>query len=495
MKRRVVWLAASLLGFASCGEEESPHLHGMQIQEIRPNEWERNPMWAYGPDDVLEFFDSPSGAFRIHFTRNGIHGVPPSDKNGDGIPDFVEEVAASYDEVHELFESMGYRMPRSDDQLAGENGGDERFDVYLLDFGMSSDGSFVADQCDPSGCIGHVVQENDFQGYNYPSTRVANRILASHEYFHAIQAAYGFDAGVILSEGTAVWATEYFDPNLDDFERLIAGYLNEPERSLDLPPPGPVPPFAYGSAIFFRFLEERFDAEVIRLLLEEVAELPWLTALDEVLSESYGSSFASAFEEFAWWNLHTARAADPEIAYREGSAYPPVRLEPQELPARIERPRIYYASTRYYEVQPGERSRIVAELVSSEPKALEGLRIFGVARKEGAKVAGIQGIDPAEGRLELAVGEADSLVIGIVNRAMSGESRRPIICIGSEEEVASCKSASPSPPPEAEEGPEKDAKEKGGGGCGVAADESSAWTAWPLGFALIALIGRRRRAA
>lgn len=485
--RRSIGLVVSLLGFASCGEGESPFLHGVKIQAIRPNEFEREPMWAYGSDDVLEFVDSPGGGFRIHFTRQGKHGVPSFDENEDGIPDFVEEVAASYDEVQEFFEALGYRMPRSDGDLEGDNGGDERFDVYLLDFGMSSDGSFVADHCEPSGCIGHVVQENDFAGYRYPSTRIANRILASHEFFHAVQAAYGYDMGSVLWEGTAVWASEAFDPSLDDFERSIGGYLNEPERSLDLPPPGPVPRFAYGSAIFFRFLEERFDADVIRLLFEEAAKGPWIQALDTVLADAYGASFASAFEAFAWWNLYTADAADPSVAYREGASYPPVRREAQALPARIERPRIYYASTRYYEIRPGDRSRIVVELFAEEPGDLEALRIFAVARKGEATLGGVQGVDLAEARLDLAVGDADSVVIGIVNRAMGGESRRPIVCIGSEEEVAACKAASQ--PPRNASG--RGAKAEGTGGCGVARAEAVGWTPW--GLALVALVHRRRR--
>ncbi len=61
------------------------------------------------------------------------------------------------------------------------------------------------------------------------------RILGSHEFFYAIQAAYDREQGTIFSEGTAVWATETFDSSLYDFEYFIDGYLNNTGRSLDVP--------------------------------------------------------------------------------------------------------------------------------------------------------------------------------------------------------------------------------------------------------------------
>src|SRR5690606_35560108 len=99
---------------------------------------------------------------------------------------------AIYDEVLAAYVGrLGFRAPLADGSLL-DNGGDARFDVYLLDFGGSADGSFRVDACGqdgalPTQCAGFMVQENDFAGYAYPSVRYANRLLAAHELFHAVQ--------------------------------------------------------------------------------------------------------------------------------------------------------------------------------------------------------------------------------------------------------------------------------------------------------------------
>src|SRR6185436_10226015 len=108
--------------------------------------------------------------------------------------------------------------------------------------------------------------------------------------FHAIQAAYKSGQGSIVDEGTAVWATEKFDPSLTDFENFIKGYLSRPDRSLDKPLPDPVDPFSYGSAIFFQFLDERFGDQAIKNLWEETARTgAWFTSIDSMLASKYQS--------------------------------------------------------------------------------------------------------------------------------------------------------------------------------------------------------------
>src|SRR5690606_16426915 len=149
-----------------------------------------------------------------------------------------------------------------------------------------------------------------------------------------------------LGEGTAVWASETFDPSLGDLEAFARGYLDHPDRPLDRPLPGPVDPFGYGAAIVFRFLEERHGAAVVRALWEECVESEFLPALDAVLARDYGSSLAEELAELAIWNLYTADRADPERAYAEGSRYPLVAMEAIELPFASDPPlRVFYAST------------------------------------------------------------------------------------------------------------------------------------------------------
>lgn len=454
MRAIALLCCVTLLG---CGEEASrraPQVFS-STAELRPTDTGSALMWRYAAGDVVESFAVDGGGFRTHFTRDGGNRVPGADLDDSGVPDFVEQVDDAYEQVGALYHGpLGFRRPLSDAALS-PNGGDARFDVYLLDFARSADGAFRPDQCLPGTerCIGYVVQENDFAGYGYPSPLAATRILGSHEYFHAVQAAYDQAQNVVVSEGTAVWATERFDPTTRDFENFIDGYLNRPDRSIDSPPPGPVPDFAYGSAIFFKFLTERHDDALIRKLWEHLengqgfasepadqANPTWVVQLDALLRADYQSSFAAEFAEFARWNLYLGAFADPAQAYDDASTYPLVKTTPVTPPFKLDANRFFYASTQYFSALPGPRARMTAALVDSPLTAtndLDGLVLWIAAQKSGRnaevmRVTAGQSVDVTGGTFVVAVVNT--------NRGASGTSlsQRPNLCVGSPEEVATC---------------------------------------------------------
>lgn len=416
---------------------------------IRPDTPGNMLLHRFAASETVDSFGSPGGHFLVHFTRSGLNAVPAKDADASGTPDFVEEVASVYEEVLERYHvDLGFRPPKGDAQLA-DNGGDGRFDVYLVDFAGMADGSYASDKCGPENpdtCAGYMVQENDFKGYPYPSTLVANRILGSHEFFHAVQAAYDDGQGSILNEGTAVWATETFDPSLNDLEGFVKGYLNIPDRSLDVPLPGPVDTFSYGSAIFFKFLEERYGKGTIRDLWERcengangVPDPGWFGALDGVLAAHGKTTFAAAFTEFATYNLFTGPRADPKRGYASGAGYPLVKMESVTAPFAEAKLRSFYASTQYYEAKPEGRAAMTAALVSATPAELDGLTLLLTARR-GAVYDPIATLaDVAAGTETVATSGAESLVVAVINGRKSGNSRRPGLCIGTADEVASCR--------------------------------------------------------
>ncbi|KYF66690.1 hypothetical protein BE11_10730, partial [Sorangium cellulosum] len=354
-------LAACGAGDPAAGPIDAPAAAPLDRPDTRGTQLQ----FRFDPDDVVETFASASGTFLIHFARDGRSAVPAADADASGVPDFVEEVAAVYDEVIVHYRDvLGFRPPESDKDLP-DNGGDGRFDVYLVDFAGIGDGVFSVDACAEGGedrCVGFMTQENDYEGYDYPSTRTANRILGSHELFHAVQAAYDDDQDTLIREGTAVWATESFDPSLRDFEGFVDGYLSNVDRSLDVPLGGPVDPFSYGIALFFQFLEERYGEGTVRSLWERAedgafgeADPVWFEQLDPLLSSRAEATFAEAFVEFATWNLLTGAAADPERSYAAGAGYR--GLAPQEVAAPYaDRLRVFHASAQYFSVPPDGRA-------------------------------------------------------------------------------------------------------------------------------------------
>lgn len=449
----------------------------------------------FGATDVVETFDSASGSFRIHFTRAGTHAVAMADADASGVPDHVEEVAALYDEAVAFYrDELGLAAPPTDAPEA-MNGGDGRFDVYLLDFPTGADGTFRREGCDAAGsCWGYMVQENDFAGRGYPSPAIGARIVGSHEFFHAVQAGVGFEAGSVPSEATAVWATEAFDPTLDDFENFLDGYLSRPERALGQDPTGPVDAFSYGAALFFRFLEERYDRAVVTELVASVGDAPWLERLDAILARAHGSSFAEAYAEHVVWNLYTASRADPSVAYAEGRSYPPLTPRIEVLPLMDESARVFPAAARVYQAGVAGGGEIVLELVSDD---LADLSLALVAEGSSGLRAPVRAMASA-GPLTLATVPGDSRVYAIVaNVATSGSSKTPGLCLGAPAEVDACRAALRGEPPPSDAGelpdggtPADAGAPTGGGSCAASATRP-AREAW-LALGLLAACARRR---
>jgi hypothetical protein len=417
-------------------------------------------LWHFDVGETVESFDSPDGGFRIHYTRAGRNATVAGDANDSGVPDFVEQVASVYDEVGSYYaNTLGYHRPLSD-VAQPDNGGDGRFDVYLVDFNHQSDGAFQLDDCpapNPDTCVGYVVQENDFAGYSYPSPVVATRILGSHEYFHAVQSAYDKGQGSVLDEGTAEWASAQFDPALRDMEGFFYGYLDSPGRSLDTPPPGPVPAFSYGASLFFQFLKERYDRPLVRKLWERCenghgltgdgdnpADPYWVPQLDLSLKADYASSFEAAFLQFAQWNLYTGPVANPAKGYLDGSNYPQPAMVTVALPYKDPKLRAYYASTQYYQASPGGRATMTAALVdpgSPAPTELTGVSLVLAVRRGAAWSEVTVLADAAAGTQTADTSGASSVVVAVVNANRAGPSKRPGLCLGTAAEVVTCRAA------------------------------------------------------
>jgi hypothetical protein len=421
--------AAALL--SGCAEGLPAHT---SEPALRPDDPAANEP-RYAPGTRLESRVSPGGAFRVHFTRTGDDAVLGADT---ATPAYVLDVAEAYDAALAHFADLGFRRPEGDEGAPRGDGGDGRFDVYLIDFFGRGDGQFRTDACtqgDPSICAGHMRHENDFAGYGYPSLRIAHRILASHELFHAVQAAYAAGEPGPLTEGTAVWATESFDGRLADFEGFIRAFLAETGRSLETD--GGFDGWIYGAALFFRFLEEAYGPEVMRELWEARGRpgrpASWLLSLDGVLARR-GASFSEAFLRFSRWNLALGTSTSEE-RYREAARYPAPSARQETLPLDTGRLRVFPASMRIFAVEAGGRPGVAAEL-AGPPAELADLWLV-VGARDGTWAPEIA---PATSG-DLAVEGAEAIWAAVIDTRLEGSSRRPVLCAGDAREVAACRAA------------------------------------------------------
>jgi len=469
----------------------------------------------FAENDLIERVVSPGGAFKVHFTRTpgSPNAVPGDDGDDDGVPDRVALVAETFDEVLAFYEGLGFRPPRSDAEDPECSGGDGLFDVYLVDLTAGTNGFFQPNAgCGPGpeACSGFLVLDATPSPTAFPTVEEAVRTLASHELFHAVQAAYDATEDFVVTEGTAVWASERFDPSLNDFESFIGEYLAEPTRSLDDDRP-PILGFPYGSAIFFQFLEEDQGPGIIRDLWEaSVGEVTWLDALPGLLAER-GDDFEEAFARFAEWNLRTGERAGTGPSYEGAADYPPVRLPPSTpLPVEERVLDLRHAATRYLVVDVGDRSEVRALLLVPEDRAtsVASLRPFLAALDEEGRPGPALPLEaPAADRWEgtLTVPEAGNgqVVLAIPNGRERPPSLQPILCLGSPSEVDACEArldptgrpddAGIGPPPDA--GVDDDGSRGGDGGCRVGS-AVPAGISRPMGLTLLGWLaggGLRRR--
>jgi hypothetical protein len=491
---RLAWLG--LVGscwLQACASEPHHDDVGLLTSAIRPLAGMTTQPPYFAASDRIEQLDSAGGHFRVHFTRAGQHAVPADDANGDDTPDFVARVAVDFDEVLEFYKQLGYREPLRDGDVPGDHGGDDRFDVYLLNFpNAGADGQFRADDgCGTPGCGGYMLLENDFGGKGYETLGEGIRLVSSHELFHAVQQAYAADIDGWLSEGTAVWASEAFDAKSGDLERQVRLYFERPEGSLAQAPPG-IDPIRYAGAVFFQMIDEHAGRETLLRMWEVLAETgdSWPVALDAALQE-HGSSLAEAFGTFVEWNLFTGTRADPERSYAHGDQFPEI-TEREIAPGYTDDAvRIFPMAARYYALRATSSDTLIARVELPEPA--EALQLM-LAVERDEKIGDVVR-DSRE--LEVEITRGDLVHIAVYNTASSGGSVRPDICITTQSMGGTCGSTAVTDAGVSDAGaPDAPATSAANddGGCAVAVVRGELRHGWLLSLAAVgAALGHRRR--
>lgn len=277
----------------------------------------------YGSATVAEY-DTPEGRVRVHYTEDGpdapdLDTTPPHE-----APDFVTLVGEVAEQSLDGYEALGFRAPVSDVSASCDSdGGDDRLDIYLVDFG-AGDGQVVAGPCSGGACAGFALVDSRLAAYS--SDVEGARTVVAHELFHVVQNAYVRDLDTWFSEGTAQWAADHLHPELTDLEAFLPAFFEESDRSIDTPPGGAAGAFLYATAVWPVFLEQRFDQDTVRSVLEAMATGQEIWPAHDAALASRSGSMATAFPEFAAWNGATGSRAGG-FGYADAAAYPEVEIE------------------------------------------------------------------------------------------------------------------------------------------------------------------------
>lgn len=300
---------------------------------------------SIGRPKMQKSFTSKSGRFVIHYNVTGKDSVNLTDKDNNGIPDFVDSAAYYFDYAYQVeVEEIGY-LPHFKDE---GRGGSDALDVYLIDLGNGSQNEVAYGYTIEDGEVfprkkfsryyTYIVIDNNFSpqdsitlsdGRKIPTYKekefLALKITAAHEFHHSIQAAYGIDRSApAMNELTSTYMEYRVHPNTTDYEQFVRSLFKDPSKYV----------FGVGNqyengyrwSIFGQYMHSKYGDWAMKRMWENIGEgITTYQALNQTFSEK-GSSLVKEWCEFLPWLYFTGSRAIPDKYFKHAARYPEVNF-------------------------------------------------------------------------------------------------------------------------------------------------------------------------
>ncbi|MGH2982472.1 MAG: MXAN_6640 family putative metalloprotease [Solirubrobacterales bacterium] len=201
--------------------------------------------------------------FCVHYVATTPDAPDPADGNGNGVPDYVEQVASVAETVYGVENgALGWQAPRPD----GARGGDPRVDIYLAQLRGEVFG-YAAPDIGQAGRsqYAYLVVDDDYATAEFPGTvpLIDLQVTLAHEYNHVLQFGYDIAQDLWFYEATAVWIEDRVYPQLDDYLRYIKRWVVRSKLPITINNIK-----IYGTAVFNHWLAGRHGHAVIRTAWE-----------------------------------------------------------------------------------------------------------------------------------------------------------------------------------------------------------------------------------
>jgi hypothetical protein len=313
-----------------------PSLHGSERRQAhalleRPTEGQGNDGDPQGDGyAVSEGTPYCTDHFCVHWVPSTADAPPGADGNPNDIPDFVKDAGSAAESSYAVENvQLGWRSPKPDEGL----GGNDKTDIYLKQLGGTGIyGYSVPDPTqqllDDHTAFGYIVIDNDFQASEFPGYSSATDpldVTVAHEYNHIVQFNYDVIQDTWMLESTAVWMEGMVYPGVFDYLQYLPGWVQLsklPLTTFSTDPNDRDNVKVYGSAVWEKFLAQRYGNEVVRRAWEDSIDTNpasfAVAAFNLAIRQQGGSDFPSAFSAFA------AASAEWQAAnsgFPEGSHY------------------------------------------------------------------------------------------------------------------------------------------------------------------------------
>jgi hypothetical protein len=281
--------------------------------------------------------------FMIHYSvaPGDTDAVNPSDGNGNGTPDYVDNMMAVLEEVWNTeITAMGYVAPPPD----GGFGGDSKCDIFLLKlaptyYGLTVPEDTVGDNPNSPGIVeqnvttSFLLLRNNYNDFPEQTELQHLQVTIAHEFYHAIQHGYNAFEKPWMKEATAAWCEDEVFDNVNRNYYYLPLWFANPWISLDADPRTADITYEghwYGSWIFFRYISEHVGGRnTVRRIWERSRVAPRgaperdFKAIEEALNEQ-GTNFRDVFRLFTTANF--VRTIPP-YDYEEGANYPEIEIK------------------------------------------------------------------------------------------------------------------------------------------------------------------------
>lgn len=222
-------------------------------------------------------FTSSGGNFKIHYATSGIDAPPLLDTNANTIPDWVESVALTFEQVRATYQLRGYNPAPT---VAGTP-----YDIYLRDlaalrlYGQTTSTTSMASPGFANAFSSFMEIDNDFLDPIYVNStggpytaQQSLQLSAAHEYHHSIQYGYNIFFDVWYAEATSTWFEDELFDGVNQVYNYIPAWFSNSTLPLDTAT-NITTGGGYGRWIFNRYLAELHGNEIIKSAWDSLAKL------------------------------------------------------------------------------------------------------------------------------------------------------------------------------------------------------------------------------
>ncbi|NOY49874.1 MAG: T9SS type A sorting domain-containing protein [Chlorobi bacterium] len=220
---------------------------------------------------------------------DAVNGIPATDDDADGVPDFVNFVANSLVDVYaKLIDTMQFTDYVKYNRPPYRTESGNYYYIYIkrlsnTELGLAQPYHFYGDnpwseQVEKNSSSTLVYLNNKLDSLSGNGFTLENKIkvVVAHEFFHEIQIGYDLYAHHWLMEASATWAETYVYPDIQANKPLVSSFLKYSHYPLNINASDTLDKnykqHWYSDWIFFQYISEHTDNKVIKSIFDYTVE-------------------------------------------------------------------------------------------------------------------------------------------------------------------------------------------------------------------------------